>query len=1011
MLQFNRSFLVPVLTALLSVPSAAQETEQRPASVPGPLRVERRANQFERSAQNGVAVAHDDTGATLLTWQSRRQQEGTYGIYGRRFDGQGRPLGDEVQINANARSMQMQPAVSLDSSGHAWFAWRSFGHDGDRGAIMARRFAPDLGTATAEVLVNQEKRGHQTEPVIVALSDGDALVAWLSPGEQGRPQILARRLGSDGLPAGDAFRVDSGEALGHGPPSMACTSGDEVIVAYSRVDVDGRPIGVFARRLDGDVLVGEEWRVDCAQDAQPIEPSVAASPSGEILIGWLEVEADGYGIRLRRYSREGDRLEAQAVQVLEQSGPGYLSGLSVALSEQGQGLAAWNRHADGPKLESGLFASLLSRAGAALDEPFRVTATESGTQSIAVAHGAGRVFLEDSGLMGFAWHGDAGQGDSSGANLTLLAPHDHEFAPLEDDSTRVAQESLPGLDEGARPHDPPSFDARNVEDRPDGPPTYGVDDYFLAFSNTGWTPPDPEMAVGMSHIVCMVNGGIAGFTKDGTLVFQQDINGSSGFFGSVGAGTFVFDPEVIWDPHTDRFIAFANERNNGKGRFLFAVSDDGDPSGTWHTYFINGGPLVNDTDIDSPNISVDASVIYMGADYFGPDKYLVVMVDKASVINGGKKSFTSTVISGRQSFGMPVNYDTGTPIQYLLWANEFTTSSSVRLYAITDPLGTPTTQFTTLTVPSYSHPADPPQKGTSSRPELFEARFWSTMIRDGQLWATHHQGSSRTTARWYQIDLGGWPNSGSPSLVQSGDVDLGSGIWTFFPSIWADADQNMAMTFARSASNEYISMNMVYRIASDPLGTLRAPEMVQAGQGTNTSGRWGDYSATNDDPADPGVFWGHHEHRPSNSSWNTLVAKLTTCDGSIQSYCTANPNSTGNAAKISASGSTSISDNNLTLMAINCPAKQFGIFFYGQGQTQKPLGDGFLCISGGFARLPVVQVDAFGQVFHPLDLNNLPPSGPISPGESWDFQFWYRDKTGGPAGYNFSDAIEISFCQ
>ncbi|HIK60759.1 MAG TPA: hypothetical protein EYF98_08710, partial [Planctomycetes bacterium] len=472
MLQSIRSVLVPVLTALLSIPSAAQETESRPANVPGPLRVERRANQFERSAQDGVAVAHDDTGGTLLTWQSRRQQEGTYGIYGRRFDGQGRPLGDEVQINANARSMQMQPAVSLDSSGHAWFAWRSFGHDGDRGAIMARRFAPDLDKASPEVLVNQEKRGHQTEPVIVALSDGDALVAWLSPGEQGRPQILARRLGSDGLPAGDAFRVDSGEALGHGPPSMACTSGDEVIVAYSRVDVNGRPVGVFARRLDGDALVGKEWRVDSGQDAQPIEPSVAASPSGEILIGWLEVEGDGYGIRLRRYSRGGDQLKAQAIQILEQSGPGYLSGLAVALSEQGLGLAAWNRHADGPKLESGLFASRLTKTGEALDEPFRVTAKELGTQSIAVAHGATRVFLENTGLMGFAWHGDAGQGDGSGANLTLLAPRGYAFASLEDASTQIAQESLVDLDEGARPHDPPSFDARNVEDRPDGPPTY-----------------------------------------------------------------------------------------------------------------------------------------------------------------------------------------------------------------------------------------------------------------------------------------------------------------------------------------------------------------------------------------------------------------------------------------------------------------------------------------------------------------------------------------------------------
>lgn len=1011
MLKSIRSVFAPVLVLLLSIPCAAQEAEQQPAGAQGPLRVERRANQFQRSAQDGVAMAHAGAAGTLLTWQSRRQQEGTYGIYARRFDGQGRPQGDEVQINANARGMQMQPAVSLSPAGHAWFAWRSFGHDGDRGSIMARRFTPDLDKATPEVLVNQEKRGHQSEPVIVALPDGTALVAWLSPGEQGRAQVRARLMGSDGLPAGDALRVDAGEALGHGPPSMARTVGGEVIIAYSRVDVNGRPVGVFARRLNGGTPAGEEWRVDSGQDAQPIEPSVAANPSGDVLIGWLEVESGGYGIRTRRYSREGDRLEAQPVQILAQGGPGYLSGLAVALSEQGQGLAAWNRHADGPKQESGLFASLLTRAGAGWDEPFRVTASELGTQSIAVAHGASRVFLENSGLMGFAWHGDAGQGDSSGAHLTLLAPKGHDFACSEGAPPAAAQESFVALESGARPHDPPSFDARNVEERPDGPPTYGVDDYFLAFPNTGWTPPDPEMAVGMQHIVCIVNGGIAAFTKDGTVLFQQDINGSGGFFGSVGAGGFVFDPEVIWDPHSDRFIAFANERNGGKGRFLFAVSDDGDPTGTWYKYAIDGGPLVNDTDIDSPNISVDGSVIYMGADYFGPDKFLLVMVDKASVLNGGSVSFTSTVINGRQSFGMPVNYDQGTPIQYMLWAAEFTTSSSLRLYAVTDPLGSPSTQFTTLSVPSYSHPADPPQKGTSSRPELFEARFWSTVLRDGQLWATHHQGSGRAKARWYQIDLGGWPASGSPSLVQSGDVDLGSNIWTFFPSIWVDADQNMALTFSRSSPNEYISMNMAYRLAADPLGTLRTPEMVQSGQGTNTSGRWGDYSSTNDDPADPGVFWGHNEHRPSGSSWSTLVAKLTICDGSIQNYCTANPNSTGNTAKISAIGSTSISDNNLTLVALDCPAKQFGMFFYGQGQTQKPLGDGFLCIAGGFVRLQVVQVDLFGQVFQPLDFTNLPPLGQINPGESWDFQFWYRDKTGGPAGYNFSDALEISFCQ
>jgi len=947
----------------------------------------------------------------VLTWHSRRQQNGGYGIYARRFDAQGQPLAGEVQVNANTRGMQMQPAVSLSPTGHAWFAWRSFGHDGDRGSIMARRFSPQLDKASTEVLVNQRRQGHQSEPVVVALTDGGALVAWVSPGEESPSEIHARLLDIQGLPRGDAFRVDTGGSQGHGPPSVALGKEGEVIVAYSRTTAEGHPIGVFLRRIVKGAVDGEELRVDIDTDSQPIEPSIAANSTGQILVGWLEVEGSEYGIRVRRFGPGVMGLEGLPVQTLKHSGAGYLSGLSVALSEEGLGLATWNRHGDGPKRESGLFASRLSESGAAAGEPFRVTSRTLGTQTIAVAHGASRVFLEDSGLMGFGWHGDAGQDDSSAAHLTLLAPEGHSFAPFEHATADVALEGLAELEAGARPHDPPTFDARNVEDRPDGPPTYGVDDFFLAFPNTGWTPPDPEMAVGMEHIVCMVNGGIAAFEKDGTLVFQQDINGSSGFFGSVGAGGFVFDPEVIWDPHSGRFIAFANERNGSQGRFLFAVSDDGNPAGTWHKYAINGGPLVNDNDIDSPNISVDASVIYMSADYFGPDKYLIVMVDKSSVLNGGAISFTSTVINGRQSFGMPVNYDQGTPIQYLLWAAEFTTSSSLRLYAITDPLGAPSTQFTTITVPSYSHPADPPQKGTSSRPELFEARFWSTVVRDGQLWATHHQGSSRARARWYQFDLGGWPTSGTPTLVQSGEVDLGPDIWTFFPSIWVDADQNMAMTFARSSPNEFISMNMVHRLASDPPGTLRVPEMITPGMGTNTSGRWGDYSATNDDPADPGVFWGHHEHRPAGSSWNTLVAKLSTCDDSIQNYCTANANSTGFPAAISTTGSSSFANNDLTLVATSCPSNQFGLFFYGQGQAQQPLGDGVLCIGSSFARLSVVQADASGQVSFPLDLNNLPPVGQIAPGEAWNFQFWYRDVPGGPAGYNFSDAVQVNFCQ
>ena len=38
-------------------------------------------------------------------------------------------------------------------------------------------------------------------------------------------------------------------------------------------------------------------------------------------------------------------------------------------------------------------------------------------------------------------------------------------------------------------------------------------------------------------------------------------------------------------------------------------------------------------------------------------------------------------------------------------------------------------------------------------------------------------------------------------------------------------------------------------------------------------------------------------------------------------------------------------------------------------------------------------------------------SGQIIAGSTWNVQFWYRDPSGGPVGFNFSNALRISFCE
>jgi len=128
-------------------------------------------------------------------------------------------------------------------------------------------------------------------------------------------------------------------------------------------------------------------------------------------------------------------------------------------------------------------------------------------------------------------------------------------------------------------------------------------------------------------------------------------------------------------------------------------------------------------------------------------------------------------------------------------------------------------------------------------------------------------------------------------------------------------------------------------------------------------------------------------------------------------YCTTSPNSVGSGAEIGFAGTTSLAANDLVLTVQGGPPDQFALFYYGPNQISIPFGEGVRCVGGGIFRLNVVQFDMFGNGTYALDVTNPPqPSGQILEGSTWNFQCWYRDPSGGPSGFNFSDALEAVFC-
>ncbi|MDE0892020.1 MAG: hypothetical protein OSB14_07535 [Planctomycetota bacterium] len=129
-------------------------------------------------------------------------------------------------------------------------------------------------------------------------------------------------------------------------------------------------------------------------------------------------------------------------------------------------------------------------------------------------------------------------------------------------------------------------------------------------------------------------------------------------------------------------------------------------------------------------------------------------------------------------------------------------------------------------------------------------------------------------------------------------------------------------------------------------------------------------------------------------------------------YCIAAPNSGAQSGgQIGYWGSTSVSNNDLTLIATGIPTNQFGIFYYGPNAIQVPFGNGYRCVGGGVYRMNVLQSGATGSYQKDLDFYGSAPFGApeVDAGETWRFQCWFRDPPAGGSTFNLTNAISVDF--
>jgi uncharacterized protein (DUF2141 family) len=395
-------------------------------------------------------------------------------------------------------------------------------------------------------------------------------------------------------------------------------------------------------------------------------------------------------------------------------------------------------------------------------------------------------------------------------------------------------------------------------------------------------PPDTDMAAGPNHLVETVNASIAIYSKaDGTRLSSQTLEN---FFAPLNPhANNLFDPVVTWDNLANRFIVAVLETDTNTYSFIdLAVSNSADPTkGFTEMHQINiqessGGNFLWG---DYPKVGYNADDLVFSVNMYPSvgsfDHVQVVAIDKSTILDASNSTFTKfqdDISFSAFTLAGATQHDAkaGDP-QYFV--QEKGDNQTIQVVKATNLLSTsPTFQTFDVSVPAYAFgvPAQDPGGQTD---QLIDTRILNASMAGGHLVASHIVGAGGVDqARWYDFTIG----TGSPSLNQSGNINQGANVFTYYPAIDVNAQGAMGMSFMESSSTEQVSMYVTGRSASDPAGTMATPVLVKAGEANYIGQRGGDFSGISIDPGD-GSFWAANEYAITGNfdNWGTFFAHFT----------------------------------------------------------------------------------------------------------------------------------------
>jgi hypothetical protein len=257
-----------------------------------PLGPEFRVNAYTTGNQAQASVGCGG-GQCVMVWNSYAQDGSRGGIFARRYNAEGVPVGAEMQVNSYTSEAQHTPDVAVDQNGRFMVVWNSRDHpDGQdylQGTgLFARSFAADGTPYLPEFPVNSYTTGLQGPGRIASYADGLFVVVWTDYFQyqsQYQTRVFARLF----------------DISGAGPAEGPMTNGRSADVASN--GTNGRFVivwtgfyggaEVFALPFEFGGAAAPPFRVNSYTTGSQLRPAVAVDGNGDFVVVWEDANYSG----------------------------------------------------------------------------------------------------------------------------------------------------------------------------------------------------------------------------------------------------------------------------------------------------------------------------------------------------------------------------------------------------------------------------------------------------------------------------------------------------------------------------------------------------------------------------------------------------------------------------------------------------------------------------------------------------------------------------------------------